>query len=82
MRQRTQSSRKALSLHTSQVLSLLSTPTSINKAGYNRKWPAIPMRSAGNMRVKRKYSTMHKTMAQATERGSKELIASMEHIHA
>jgi hypothetical protein len=40
------------------------------------------MRSAGNTRVKRKYSRMHKTMAKATERGSKELLALMEHIHA
>jgi hypothetical protein len=40
------------------------------------------MHSAGNTRLKRKYSTMHKTMAKATERGSKELIASMERIHA
>jgi hypothetical protein len=34
-----------------------------------------------NIKVKRKYSSSHKTMVEATKRGSKKLIKTMECIH-
>jgi hypothetical protein len=59
-----------------------STPTSINKVGYNKKGLVIQVRSIRNTGVKRKCFTTHKTMVEATERGTKELIVLMECIHA
>ncbi len=58
------------------------TPIVINKTSFNKKGPTIPKQSMGNKRVKRKYYLVDKTMAEVTKIKSKELIMSMECIHA
>ncbi len=66
-----------------QVLGITpSTPIFINKTSFNKKGPIILEQPMGNKGVKRKYYSMHKTMVKVTKRGSKELIMSMECIHA